>query len=526
MKKRTKGILAFAFLGGIMVTSGVTIAIPGIIPEDSEMNMEFTETGTPADNYPDVQRAQFCGDGTTSSNTFVAEFSIPTECTQPLAITSDFEGNIWFMQTNTGNVAKFDTDSQTFSEYDNPFWPTGARSMVWGMDYSPDNSIWYSDEANDSVWRFSIDEQTYQRFNFPSEGNALPQRLVIDGSQVIINDFTGNKITIMDASAYSEDTPYISIPSPVAQSVTAGFTKDSESNLWYTNWVPNMDGVLVKFDFEQYSEDLPNAPESGLGLNDYLEIFRLPAEAIAINGAVADISDTIWLVDTATSHFFSFDPSSESFTQYITSPVPDVAFGNHTGVIKTTPLSRPYWTGLDNQGQVIFNEQTANRIGLFDPNTEKLTEYSIPSMNPNWADCGNVDSCGIAQTFDFTVVDDKIWFTQWATNNIGVIDTSIPSTIDVSLDANEINYDENSSISLKVTSNSNNNIKLVSHSPTDGLITLSPTFSEITLSEGSSNEILFDISTSEELLPGKYKVLVGAQTSEIAVSQFFTLVVG
>ena len=29
MKKQTKGILAFAFLGGLMLTSGVLIAIPG-----------------------------------------------------------------------------------------------------------------------------------------------------------------------------------------------------------------------------------------------------------------------------------------------------------------------------------------------------------------------------------------------------------------------------------------------------------------------------------------------------------------
>ena len=33
MKKQTKGILAFAFLGGLMLTSGVLIAIPGFDEE-------------------------------------------------------------------------------------------------------------------------------------------------------------------------------------------------------------------------------------------------------------------------------------------------------------------------------------------------------------------------------------------------------------------------------------------------------------------------------------------------------------
>ena len=61
-----------------MVTSGVTIAIPGIIPEEESEKM--TITGTPADNYPDVDRPQFCGTNEPKSTAFVREFAIP-ECT-------------------------------------------------------------------------------------------------------------------------------------------------------------------------------------------------------------------------------------------------------------------------------------------------------------------------------------------------------------------------------------------------------------------------------------------------------------
>ena len=44
-------------------------------------------------------------------------------------------------------------------------------------------------------------------------------------------------------------------------------------------------------------------------------------------------------------------------------------------------------------------------------------------MNPNWGDCGEMQNCGLAQIFDFTVSGDKIWFTEWVENNIGVVDT-------------------------------------------------------------------------------------------------------
>ena len=43
---------------------------------------------------------------------------------------------------------------------------------------------------------FNLDE-TYDRLAYPSEGNSLPQKLRVDGSQIIINDFTGNKLTFL-----------------------------------------------------------------------------------------------------------------------------------------------------------------------------------------------------------------------------------------------------------------------------------------------------------------------------------------
>ena len=58
-----------------------------------------------------------------------------------------------------------------------------------------------------------------------------------------------------------------------------------------------------------------------------------------------------------------------------------------------------------------------------------MVEYFVPSMNPNWGDCDDgmdvLDNCGLAQIFDFTVDGDKIWFTEWVENNIGVVDTSM-----------------------------------------------------------------------------------------------------
>jgi len=429
----------------------------------------------------------------------------------PLAIVTDPQGNIWFTQTNTGKVAKFNPSTEIFTEYENPDWPQSARSMMWGIDYSPDGSLLFTDEAHDLIWKFSIQNERYDRFSFPSDGDSLPQRLKVIGSQIIINDFLGNKITFLDAVQSDEGVKYTSLPSPIENSVTGDFAVDGNENLWYTNWIFQQGGVLVKYD------------QTG---NSLLDVYELPPGLNTPNGAVADSNGNIWLADTSSSFFFSFDPESESFTQYSTSLPPASTYGNYSGLIKT-PVTRPYWIELDLNDRLVFNEQTANRIGIFDPNTNTLIEYLIPSKNPNWADCGLLADCGLAQVFGFTVHDEKIWFTEWVENNIGVLDTSIPLPFEVNIDTEEIilKKGEQTQINVNFVSNSNSQtISLVSTSTAafDDL-SVKSSVESIQLSSNEPISIPIQISASENALSGIYKVLIGGQTDDVTISKYLTL---
>ena len=157
-----------------------------------------------------------------------------------------------------------------------------------------------------------------------------------------------------------------------------------------------------------------------------------------------------------------------SYTKYITSVPHESTFGNSSGLIKT-PVSRPYWSEIDEQGRLVFSEQTANRIGVFDSTTESLVEYSVPSKNPNWADCEAMKDCGLAQVFDIAVDGDTIWFAEWVENNIGKIDSSKPLPFDVHLDKEKINLKtgEQAQLNLKLTPNNDENFgnaKIISSS--------------------------------------------------------------
>ena len=527
MKK--KGIIVTVFFGSILLTSTVLIALPGLMEPIDDTT---TITGTPADNFPDEQRPQFCGSSDAKSTIYVQEYSIPTVCTNPLAIVTDFEGNVWFAQTNTGKLAKFNPVTETFTEYDTPIWPPNGRSMMWGIDDAPDGSIWYTEEAFDSIWKFSPTEEKYQRFTYPSQGDALPQKLQIIGSQIIVNDFTGNKITFLDPGQVDqEEFNYLSIPSPVDDSVTGDFAIDSENNLWFTNWIFQQGGALVKFDQEGYRSTVANSGVDLLPLMDFVEVLALPQNLETPNGAVATEDGKIWLADTSSSNFFSFDPDNEEFIQYVTSDPPIVTYGNFSGMIHS-PITRPYWIETNDLGQLVFNEQTANRIAVMDPKTESLVEYFVPSMNPNWGDCGETENCGLAQIFDFTVDGQKIWFTEWVENNIGVVDTSIGLPLDIELDSNLMSIEAGQSKSFTF---------VISPRTLEDLSGVSPVFAEthefldifadsdvpstFQLDFDAPRPISTTIFASEDAIPGKYKILVGAQTDEVSVSKFITVII-
>ena len=558
MKTRKKGILFFALVAGIMLSSAITLAVnpaqwfgdPSLddglqIPTAEELDAFDPDALGLELGYSDAESLQFCSTNEQAmSNEYVKEYKIPTPCTQPLAITVDHNGMVWFAQTNTGKVAKFDPLTETFTEYDNAAWeniekifivsaiennmvPEKLRSMMWGMDYFPDGSIWFTDERTDAIWKFSIDSESYDRISYSQideSKSSLPQKLVIEGSKIIINDFTGGRLSFLDYAQDREGLRHYAIPSVMEDAVTSDFAIDSEKNVWYTNWVPSGLGILVKFDYPGYEfKSSQGEVTQGLLLQDFVEWYNFPAGLTTPNGVAVGPDQKIWLANTSSNYFFSFDPKTEEFTKYVTS-IPTIdSYGN----FGKNPVSNPYWIEHHN-GNLIMNQHNANRIGVFNPSSETLVEYTVPSRNPNWADCEGIDYCGVAQVFDFAVDGKKIWFTEWVENNIGVVDTSIPLPFSVDTDKEEITLEkgQTAQIMLKITNRSSKAIDAsVNSSSTSTFSDIIITHENNFLLSDSGTTITVEITASEYALSGTHKVLLGAYTDDIAISQFITVTI-
>ncbi|MGB0724339.1 MAG: lyase, partial [Nitrosopumilus sp.] len=241
-----------------------------------------------------------------------------------------------------------------------------------------------------------------------------------------------------------------------------------------------------------------------------------------------------WLADTTSSSFFSFDPSTEQFIQYVTADPILETFGNQTGVVKS-PISRPYWIENDGQGKLVFNAQTANNISVMDPKTQTLVEYHVPSKNPNWADCDSgvevMENCGVAQIFDFAISGEKIWFTEWVENKIGVVDTSVPLSFEIQLESEtmKLSPGDSSSNHFVFSSSSTNDVEISSIiSTTHDFLTVDLIHNSADKFELNSNDsaiMHIEISASEQAIPGTYKILLGGQTSDIAISKYLTVIV-
>ncbi|MDO8640203.1 MAG: lyase, partial [Nitrosarchaeum sp.] len=251
-----------------------------------------------------------------------------------------------------------------------------------------------------------------------------------------------------------------------------------------------------------------------------------PFELLTPNGiAVSD--GMIWLADTSSSAIFNFDPATQQFTQYVTSDPKISTYGNSTGIIKS-PISRPYWIETNLNGQLVFNEQTANSIAILDPKSESLVEYMIPSKNPSWGDCAPDSDCGLAQVFDFAIHNDKIWFTEWVENNIGVVDTSIALPFGIELDSKDISLVPGESKNLFFTISPQqdlSDVSLILSDPYNFLDVTSNVSDSFQLDLGVPSSMEVTISASDDVTPGKYKILLGAQIEDISISKFVTVTI-
>ena len=336
----------------------------------------------------------------------IREFEIPVinnNETGLKGITTDSKDNVWFYHnTNTSSVIiEFNPVNNTFTKYPilNKTNVDSAITNLAGGQIIFDetrNLIWFSDARTNSLGRLNITDKQIDLYNIPTNNSGIMGiTLSPDNKSIWFAEIIGNNIGSFDI----ESDNILEYPTGMSTGPTL-LTFDNDSFLWsslsYSNEILRVEPYMV----------IP-----GMELNGMLRI-KLPEPDIFSPFGLSVIShnnetNTLFVSDHGSSRIIAIPTYNENilnehiqnYTPYWTSPS------------KFFPNTLPSEIVSDKEGNIYFAEHGGNRIAKFSTDTKTMTEYDIPT-GP------------LATTVFISLSNDntKVWFTEWASNQIGYLD--------------------------------------------------------------------------------------------------------
>lgn len=542
-RKTTKSssLRKFIIIGVIAALVGSTLAV---VYNPNAPKNPTTQT-TPTASQQDQNKLLFCGSGVANSNRYIQEFVIPSECSEPVGITVDTNGMIWFAESAARKIGKFDPTTKKVDEYALPEAKEQEKKVapvasIWSMKFDKQGNLWFPDVFTNAIWKFDPNSAKFEKYKIPTTtqfGTSYPINIDFDkNGKIWFSEIYGKKLGILDPAMAQQNrnSSMTELSARVDLETLGPVAIDKDGNIWFTALTYPSTGRLMKLD-----------PEKNI-----FTTYSMPKGVSSPVGIAPDNNGNLWINDHGTSAFVKFNPATNETTTYVTSlPLRNTSIGLYEKCLSQPggssitcpglPVSLPYWNAIDNKGKIWFNEHQSNSLAVFDPATETLIEYFVPTQNPNWTDCANsLEPCGIANPLQFTLAPDgKVWFTEWSENKIGVLDPNLPSPISIEVQQNErnqnvISHRETLTLNIAVTANEklNSNVQMrISGTvvPSGRLFNMTAEFSEpeLTFDEPSRKMITLKLTPKDDLASGNYKITVSARYNEITYSKITEIIV-
>ncbi len=441
---------------------------------------------------------------TNTHGPYVKEYSLP-EGTKPNALLVDNNGIVWVTTSDSEKLLSLDPQNGTISNFeikDNslPNTQHGNLTMVWAMVQDHDGKIWFAGLGTRTIWQLDPENDTFHSFH--SESGSPFQMKVGNNGEIWFTTLRGDTIGVIEKST---DGDY-----KVTSFETGNNT--TPAGIFLQNdfiWTANIDSQKIsqyhitrENNFVGNITALQNIPK------DNYSMFSTPTDIIIKNNSV-------WLTEHGTSFLTRYDLDTGKMTRYPTSQ----------NTFHTTTL--PFWIrGTENPKILWFNEHQGNKIGCFDLENNTLTEYSIPSI-----------PTGGYITYPLNISEDPrdekiLWFSEWNTDKVAVIDGHIPIPFEISSSKKQIILSSNETddmITLEIQGglHSPNSVFLNASS------TITPTAELGNLTVGFASNVI-DLSHDQQVLatihdggvsPGNYTVGISASDGYVTKTVFLNLTI-
>ncbi|MRN68518.1 MAG: hypothetical protein FIO04_02340 [Nitrosopumilales archaeon] len=350
---------------------------------------------------------------------FIKEFKIPLTERGLKGITTDTLGNAWFYHStfNSSTIVRLEPIVMKFTQYsvpgktvvDNAIINLAGGQLVFDND---SNVVWFTDARTNSIGKLDVKSGDIQLVSIPTP-KAGPMGIVLspDGKSVWFAEITGNRIANLDIQSNKI------IEYPVIGSASSSnnngilnnqdngptfLTFDSKGVLWVT--LSYSSSVLR---VEPWAL-VPNSSTMGMSPFTLAKSETFSPFGIAVVDYKAGSQQRMYVSDHGSSRIISTDAGPnlllQSYLSYWTSPS------------QVYPTTLPGQIVADKLGKAIyFPEHGGNRIAKINVDSGQMTEYDIPT--------------GPLSTALFTAISGdgkKVWFTEWASNKIAYLDTTIP----------------------------------------------------------------------------------------------------
>lgn len=428
---------------------------------------------------------------------FIKEFSVPLNELGLRGITTDSEGNAWFLHSTneTSTIFKLEPDSGKFTQYpvkgetaaDNPVINLAAAQLVFDKER---NAIWFTDARVNSIGKLDEASGQIKLWQIPTK-NSGPMGIVLspDGKSLWFAEILGNNI-----ARFEIQSEKIVEYATGENSGPALLVFDEKGQLWVS--LSFSDSVMLTQIGNLASNSTVGMVKMSLPKPD-----RFAPFGIAIAGG------KLYVSDHGSSRVIVADENSslQSYDVYWTSP----------SASPLIPTTLPGQVVVDKRGNIYFPQHGGNRISEIRPEDGLMTEYEIPT--------------GPLSTVLFLTASDdgRVWFTEWASNNVAYLDTSKQVPFELQVQQKSIMLTKSGVATMGVLINSasnaaNNSLSLsqievgltgMTESGPTG-ITYQANPPRVNLQDNASAESVIQLQTQDNAKPGTYTAMVRIQAPE------------